>query len=69
MFELVESRFTMLNPIVTKFLAIQSSFYSKSFANFSPIGSIDPNKSITEKAISNQQFATNQRPAGAIHQK
>jgi len=53
MWELVESRFTMLNPIVTKFLAIQSSFYSKSFANFSPIASMDPNKSITDKKITN----------------
>lgn len=67
-YQLVETRYNMLNPIITKWIQIQTIFYSKSFAHFSPIGSVDPNTQLTEKKIyshvqDNQQAI---RPTGSF---
>ena len=65
MLELLESRYNMLNPIITKWLQIQTILYSKSFAHFGPVASQDPNKAITHKKIYDQGKPQS-RPAGAM---
>ena len=67
-YQLVETRYNMLNPIITKWIQIQSIFYSKSFAHFSPIGSVDPNTQLTEKRINQHAQRPEQeiRPTGSF---
>ena len=34
----------MLNPVLTQYLSIQRNYFNKSFVNFAPIGSMNPEK-------------------------
>lgn len=63
MYELVDTRFNMLNPIITKWLQVQQIYYSKSFAHFGPVASIDPMMLITDKKINPPTDQT--RPVGS----
>jgi hypothetical protein len=51
MTELVNSKEKMLNPILTKFIQINSILFSKSFAQFSGIASMDPNRGLIKKSL------------------
>ena len=64
MYELVDTRFNMLNPIITKWLQVQQIYYSKSFAHFGPIASIDPMMTITNKKINKPEDES--RPVGSF---
>ena len=49
--ELVNQKEKMLNPVLTKFIQINSLLYGKSYTNFSHIGAIDPNKNLINKMV------------------
>jgi hypothetical protein len=49
--ELIKSKHNMLNPVLTKFLQVNTILYSKSLSAFSPLGSIDPNAGLAHKII------------------
>ena len=49
MAELIDKKFTMLNPLVTKYLQINSIFYSKSLSLFTNVMNMDPNRAIGER--------------------
>lgn len=69
MYELFDSRYNMMNPIITKWLQIQTIFYSKSFAQLGPVASIDPNQLLTYKQINQHRLPDEHaqaRPAGSF---
>ena len=52
--KLVTSMSNMLNPVLTKFIQINTMFYSKSIAINAPIGSIDPNAGLAADVLKKQ---------------
>lgn len=50
--ELINSQTNMLNPVLTKFIQLNTIFYSKTTAHMAPIGAIDPNAGLAQKILS-----------------
>lgn len=47
--ELLNQKYTMLNPLLTKFVQINNIFYTKTYSVMQPISSLDPNKYMNRK--------------------
>jgi len=63
---LTEKRSQMLNPIVTKFIHINTIFFNKATIALAPISSFDPNKGLTTKAV--MRKSENMNMADAVDQ-
>jgi len=50
--ELIKSQQNMLNPVLTKFLQVNTILYSKSVSVYSPLGLVDPNSGLAAKIVS-----------------
>jgi len=48
---IIKQMSSMLNPVMTKFIQINTIFYSKSLAVYQPLHEVDPNSGIAHKII------------------
>jgi len=61
MSSLISNQHKMLNPVLTKFLTLNTIYFSKSVAIFSSIGSIDPNAGLTAQLLDGDSSTKAQR--------
>ena len=53
MTDLLDKKFSILNPLINNFVKINQIFFSKTFAIYQPISAIDPNRAINDRKLAN----------------